>query len=225
MSTQARLGAAALERRDFAAAIEHYSSALAESPTAPDYYIKRSTAHQRSSPPRYESALQDAESAVHHAHQRGKRELIATAQLRRGIALFGLKRFADAGKCFRWARSKNEKEQGLDIWLKKVEVEMQKAGDAQGNEATLVEIPELKPGTNDDEKIQQDASMGSANGKATVQQAPQATKAVEGVQTPANKIRHEWYQTADTVVVTLLAKGVPKDQTTIDIRERSVRTP
>ena len=44
----------------------------------------------------------------------------------------------------------------------------------------------------------------------------------EGVQTPASKIRHEWYQTADSVVVTLLARGVPKDKATIDIQPHSV---
>ena len=44
----------------------------------------------------------------------------------------------------------------------------------------------------------------------------------EGVQTPANKIRHEWYQTADTVVVTLFAKGVPKDKATIEVQERAL---
>ena len=44
----------------------------------------------------------------------------------------------------------------------------------------------------------------------------------EGVQTQANKIRHEWYQTTDTVVVTLFAKGVPKDKATIEIQERAL---
>ena len=51
--------------------------------------------------------------------------------------------------------------------------------------------------------------------------APAEVKS-EGVQTPANKIRHEWYQTTDTVVVTLFAKGVPKDKATIEIQERAL---
>ncbi|EER41244.1 conserved hypothetical protein [Histoplasma capsulatum H143] len=35
-------------------------------------------------------------------------------------------------------------------------------------------------------------------------------------------VRHEWYQTHDTVVVTLYAKGVPKEKADIDIQEDSV---
>lgn len=37
-------------------------------------------------------------------------------------------------------------------------------------------------------------------------------------------VRHEWYQTHDTVVVTLYAKGVPKEKADIDIQEDSVCT-
>ncbi|KAI1964032.1 Cochaperone protein [Ophidiomyces ophidiicola] len=44
-----------------------------------------------------------------------------------------------------------------------------------------------------------------------------------GPQDPASKkYRHEWYQNHDTVVVTLYAKGVPKDKAEIEIQERSL---
>ncbi|EGE83048.1 SGT1 and CS domain-containing protein [Blastomyces dermatitidis ATCC 18188] len=36
------------------------------------------------------------------------------------------------------------------------------------------------------------------------------------------KVRHEWYQTHDTVVITLYAKGVPKEQADVDIQEDSL---
>lgn len=225
MSTQASKGAAALDRKDFPSTIKYYTSALSEFPTSPDYYIKRSTAYQRSSPPEYERALQDAEMAVHHAHKRGKRELIATAQMRRGIALFGLKRWAEADKCFEWVKMRNGKEAGLELWRKKLEVEVSKAGEVKVDaEVSLMEIPE-GPSISiiDDIKEKAEASNTSANQmEADVPDRPEGKNAVEVVQTPANKIRHEWYQTSDTVVVTLLAKGVPKEQAIIDIRDRSV---
>ncbi|PGH07300.1 hypothetical protein GX51_01844 [Blastomyces parvus] len=38
----------------------------------------------------------------------------------------------------------------------------------------------------------------------------------------STSVRHEWYQTPDTVVVTLYAKGVPKEKADIDIQENSL---
>ncbi|KAI9746914.1 MAG: hypothetical protein M1815_004885 [Lichina confinis] len=222
MATRASQGAAALERKDFESAIQHYTFALTEFPTSPDYYIKRSTAFQRSSPPRYELALQDAEAAVHNALKRGKRELIATAQMRRAVALFGLRRWADARQCFLWAKAKNEKEAALAIWLKRVEFELGKLEDgAEGTEGTVVEIPEPRSNHTDKGEVKDGSTKTSADSNTTGAPATLESKPVEGVQTPANKIRHEWYQTSDTVVVTLLAKGVPKDKAAIDIHERS----
>ncbi len=228
MSTQASRGAEALERKDFSSAIQHYTSALSEFPTSPDFYIKRSTAYQRSSPPDYDHALQDAERAVYHAHRRGKRELIATAQMRRGIALFGLKRWADAMQCFEWAKKKNEKEQGLNIWQKKAEVELQKVQGETGNGEEGVTVVEISEPARDSSLQEKSTTKKDAAGDVAKQNtkdlpAVQEIKKPEGVQTPADKIRHEWYQTSDTVVVTLFVKGVPKEKATIDIHDRSVR--
>ncbi|KAI9828341.1 MAG: hypothetical protein M1832_002769 [Thelocarpon impressellum] len=211
MATQASAGAEALERKDYPAAIESYSAALTQLPSSPDYYIKRSTAYQRSTPPQYDRALRDAEAAVHLAHKRGRREAIAAAQMRRGIALFGLKRWADAGRCFAWCRTRNEKEPGLAIWERKVEVELGRAG--EGSEgSTVAELPDM-PEQESKEDVPPPAQKSAPMAEA---------KMPEGVQTPASKIRHEWYQTGEGVVVTLLAKGVPKDRATVEFHERSV---
>ena len=218
MSTQAALGAAALDRKDYQSAIKHYTSAISELPTSPDYYIKRSTAYHRSSPPADDEALRDAERATYYAHKRGKKELIATAQMRRGIALFGLRRWVDAEKCFLWSQKKNEKEPGLGIWRKKLEVERMKSkdDDHHHHDGTVIEIPEPHPEASF--RLTQ-ALRSEDNG---VGNDGSNTPTIPTSQTPANKIRHDWYQTSDTVVVTLLARGVPKDQTSIDIQERSV---
>ncbi|KAI9791586.1 MAG: hypothetical protein M1816_003672 [Peltula sp. TS41687] len=238
MATQATLGSAALSRKDFPSAIKHYTSALSEAPTSPDYYIKRSTAYQRSIPPEHTQALRDAEAAVYHAHQRGKRELIATAQMRRGIALFGLRRWRDARKCFEWVKQRNEKEQGLAMWEMKVATELEKAGSGDGQdgeEVGVVEIPDVQSvqsvqSTEAQERNTEPAtvakggegvrSSSSSAGPARV--AAAAGKLDHGVQTPADKIRHEWYQTSENVVVTLFVKGVPKDQATVEIQDQSI---
>ncbi|KAI9802312.1 MAG: hypothetical protein M1833_001818 [Piccolia ochrophora] len=218
MASHAAAGSLALDSKEYSAAVKHYTAALSDTPTSPVYLIKRSTAYQRSSPAQYDEALRDADAAVHYALARGKKELIASAQMRRGIALFGLRRFADAGQCLEWAKKRHEKEQGLGLWEKKVQVELDKAkANGVSEEVTVVEIPtpEARPSNPDGEN-----TTLAKNGTKAAQAA--TSQIAEGVQTPANKIRHEWYQTSDKIVVTLFAKGVPKDKALVDIQEQAV---
>src|SRR3982074_495084 len=123
MSTQAALGQKALESKDYTSAIKHFTEAL-KSSQSPLWLTQRSTAYQREGS--HELALQDAEDAVLQAISRGRRELIAAAQLRRAIALFSLGRYGDSRLCFIWVRKLNEKEKGLGMWQAKVVAEYEK---------------------------------------------------------------------------------------------------
>lgn len=211
-------GAAALASKDFTSAISHYTRAISSHPQAVDYYIKRSTAYTRISPPDPTLALSDAETAVVLAHKRGKRELIAQAQLRRGIALFGLERWADAGACFGWAKKLTPKEGSLPIWEMKVKGKLDslELGDERGA-ASVKEMPDVNI-----DALGKEAKKVGKECEKVEKPAGIEEPRVEGVQTPASKIRHEWYQTNDTVVITLFAKGVPKDKAIIDIQSQSM---
>lgn len=236
-------GAAALASSSFTAAVGHYNDAIASNPQAVDYYIKRSTAHTRVSPPDHASALSDAETALMLAHKRAKRELIVQSQLRRGIALFGLQRWADSQQCFDWVKKLDAKEKTVAIWDMKVKGKLKDLPETdEAGKVTIEETPnvELPTASNDKslekpvqkENVKENAQAGTSFSildrlvdvypkmEPLTPRSPIAQP--EGVQTPANKIRHEWYQTADTVVVTLFAKGVPKDKATIDIQERAL---
>ena len=220
---EATKGTSALASKDFTGAIKHYSAALASNPQAVDYYIKRSTAYTRTSPSNPLLALFDAETAVVLARQRGKRELIAQAQLRRGVALFSAERWGDAGQCFAWARKLSPSEKSLDIWDAKVKAKLDgmEAGDDKG-EIRVVETPNVN--------IDNLGKAAKSKAKEPVQPAESETKAPpESVpskaapeQTPVSKIRHDWYQSSDTVTVTLLAKGVPKDKANVELEKDSL---
>ncbi|KAI4263385.1 MAG: hypothetical protein L6R42_001464 [Xanthoria sp. 1 TBL-2021] len=218
---QAVKGAAALESKNFSVAVTHYTEALAINSQAVDYYIKRSTAYTRISPPDYDAALSDAEMALTLASKRGKRELIIQAQLRRAIALFSLERYGDAKACFDWVKEMNKEEKSLQIWGVKVDNKLKALPEDDIKARTSVQrypdvkVPERKEETEASKLPSSEPGQITPNGTA---QPPKAT----GVQTPANKIRHEWYQTDDTVVVSLFVKGVPKDNTTIDIQDTSL---
>ena len=207
---QASRGAAALNAGKFDEAIQEYTAAITVNSNSPDYFVKRSTAYQRASPPQYEAALSDADTAVVLAHKRAKRELIAQAQLRRAIVLFCLERYGDAQFVLQVVRKLDEKEKTLPIWENKVKQKLKAL--SEGDDKAKVTVEELP-------KIEAPKSSSTQTSQATVA-IPTASKPVE--QTPPNKIKHDWYQNNEKVYFTLLAKGVPKEQATIQIAEQSI---
>ncbi|KAI9758674.1 MAG: hypothetical protein M4579_002922 [Chaenotheca gracillima] len=218
MATHASAGAAAMASRDYEMAITCYDAAISEIPNSPAYYTQRSAAHQRCTTPNLELALQDAETAVSLAHKRGKRELIASAQMRRGMTLYGQGKFGDAQQCFKWAQAKNEKESGLDMWLNMAGTKLEKLEEGgEGTSVSVMEVPDVIPSA-----LPAGKPVADRKTNQNAQTPSESVKKVEGVQTPASKIRHEWYQTAENVVLTLLVKGAPKDKTTVEIQDRSI---
>lgn len=215
---QAKRGADALSAGKYDEAVKEYTAAIAVSPTSPDYFIKRSIAHQRSSPANFQAAFSDAENAVLFAQNRAKRELIVQAQLRRGIALFGLERYADAGFVISIVKRMDPSEKTLQIWENKI------AGKLAGleetdlrSQVTVKETPEI-----DTTKLSNEMSKPSPSANPTTASTKPDTAPPAVQQTPASKIRHDWYQNTDNVYFTLLAKGVPKDKATIDIQPHSL---
>ncbi|OCL05480.1 SGS-domain-containing protein [Glonium stellatum] len=215
---QAARGAAALKASNFEEAIKLYTSAIASNPNAVDYYIKRSTAHQRSSPPDYQAALSDAEIAVVLAFKRAKRELIKDSQLRRAIALFFLERYADAQYIFGVVKRLDDKEKTLTIWNKKVADKMVALSeDDERRKTSVKEIPDVEIPSSGTLKSTTNPNQGPSSASNAATSTPKPV-----VPTPANKIKHDWYQNSENVYFTLLAKGVPKDKATIEIAKHSL---
>ncbi|KAK6517001.1 hypothetical protein TWF506_006880 [Arthrobotrys conoides] len=240
-------GAAALSSQDYPAAISYYSQAIERLPTSVDYYIKRSTAYQRASS--YSDALSDAEIAVVLAQRKGNRDQLSTSQLRRGIALLLLQQYGDAGACFGWAEKYNEKDKSIPFWNKKLEVDLSKVPDDDDRrEVTITEIPNREVPKPSKPAPAKAASSSASTSKSAgdsgrveelpddyeepkktqqAEPAPAATEppkptALAGVSTPADKIRHEWYQTANSVTISLFVKGVPKESTTVELEKNSL---
>ncbi|KAE8416353.1 terpenoid cyclases/protein prenyltransferase alpha-alpha toroid [Aspergillus pseudocaelatus] len=275
-------GDKALASSDFPGAIRYFTQALVELPRAPPYYLKRSTAYSRVKPadggPHSQAALHDAEIALTLARERGKRELILAAQLRRGVALYQLERYGDAsfvfeiiqGKTGAGARnadksermkdamgmtggpqstSKNGYEQELPIWILKVKSKLNKL--PEGDNKAVVTIAEYPSGvqvpTEKELKNQLDTLKSGQIGDSSIQSEPVAasktvtreastSKTSDGQSgaagstpsaapsnvPPSDKVRHEWYQSNETVVVTLYVKGVPKDGVSVELKDESV---
>ena len=223
-------GAAAISASDFSAAVNHYTNAIAINAQAVDYYIKRSTAYTRISPPDHAAAYKDAEIALMLASKRAKRELIAESQLRRGIALFGLQRWGDAKQSFLWATKLNEKNNSTKIWEMKVDGKLKSLPEDDPTRQTAIEeIPDVeipkaaaKKAENKSEEAAEMKEKSAANGVGGASASSTSAPQVGGIQVPQGKARHEWYEARDSVTVTLYAKGVPKEKTTIEFQKRSL---
>lgn len=164
------------------------------------------------------------------ATKRAERELIADSQLRRAVTLFHLERYGDAKQCLQWVKKLNEKEKTLAIWEMKVEAKLKglEDGDERGT-VTVEETPEVEvpkavvasPGKQSEKTAEASAST-TTNGTKEAVKEPPVTMQPEGVQTAPSKIRHEWFQTNDAVIVTLFCKGIPKDKATVEIKQGSL---
>ena len=211
----------ALNRADYPTAISLYTQALANLPTAADYYIKRSIAYQRSAKPK--EALNDAEIAVVLAHQRGKRELIGQAQLRRGISINLLEQYGDAVFCFNLAKKfLDPTERSVSMWISKMEHVLKDTEklpeDDFRREVTIKEIPDVKIPT----AAPAETSLVVVREEKQEEKQEESKLPPQGVVTPRDKIRHEWYQTNTHVVFTLYVKGVPKESASIEIEDQAV---
>ncbi|KAF2403063.1 SGS-domain-containing protein [Trichodelitschia bisporula] len=211
----AKRGAAALEAGKYDDAITEYTAALRTLPTAVDYFLKRSTAYQRLSPPNYEAALNDAEIAVTLAYKRAKRELIHQTQLRRAIILYLTERYADARFVLELAKKFDPNGKSVPIWEIKI---MTKFNSLPGGDERLVTRATENPGIEPSNQ-QQPSTTASDTSKSVSKPTP---KVSEPGRTPASKIKKDWYQSRESVFVSLLAKGVPKDQAVVEIQELSV---
>lgn len=219
MANRAAEGLAALNSHDYPKAISCYTAALLISPSSPDYYLKRSMAHQRSTPPDYHGALSDATMAVVAATRRAKRELIAAAQLRRAIALYCLERYADAAFLFDVVQELDPKEKSLAIHQSQTKAKL--AALPEGDERAIVTVAKLPD-------VELSPALPESKGQkgddaSAAQSAVEPGKADKAPDTaPPQKIKHEWYQSSGKIHLTLLAKGVARDSVTVDIQPLAV---
>ncbi len=242
---QASKGAAALESGNALEAVSAYTKALIEHPTSPDYHIQRSVAFTRLIPPKHDLALQDADKGVLYGHQRSKRASIQAAQHRRVVSLYNLGRYADAKHILEtmrpWLGKEDKKGQmQIDMWMSKVNNKQKTLPEQQtvtAEEKPTIELPsvpervkQLKRQIKPDGSYHFDweseeepaASAPEVDDSATAQPAASTTNTAAPPSASTGKIRHEWYQNAQSVIVTLYAKGVSKTQAEVDIQDDSV---
>lgn len=222
MAEAAHRGKLALERSNYDEAIQEYTTALTSAPTSPDYLVKRATAYQRAK--RYTDALDDANHAVLNAQKRAKREQIIEAQFRRGCALYSLERYGDAKFVLAIVKRMDEKHKMADMWINKTDMALAKLSEGDEKRTCVVqESPKIDELSKTAESTKSDTQTTGSQTRTepSLATAP-ALPTPQPSQTPADKIRYDWYQNPQNIYFTLMAKGVPKDKAQIDISEHSL---
>lgn len=198
-----------LEARDYLGAIEAYTSAIKENPKAFKAYIKRAIAYQRFK--NYERAKTDISEAFSLAHERGRREELAECYYRIGIIYYSEKSYKLALTNLKRAQEYGCKETALATWVLKAESDVKKEDpDYKGEE--LPQKPDMpEPLVILSPLVSQKQSEGSTSFNTINKQAPLKVK-----------IRDDWYQTNEEVIITIYAKKVDPQTLKIQYHEQFI---
>lgn len=128
--------------------------------------------------------------------------------------------------------SKLRLEVQVPVWVAKVN---KKIGElAEGDEkgaVSISEYPKTSPLTKEELEAELEGKTKAPDQKERETLVPAQTSSLSESSHPPNssktsaapeKIRHEWYQSQESVVVTLYAKGVPKDRVAYELKDESV---
>lgn len=134
--------------------------------------------------------------------------------------------------------SQQKLENELSIWRLKIKAKISKLPDGDEKLAvTVTEAPNIKIPSEDELRKRLKSELSSASQGGEVERSTEnnleskpgvssststtAANVSAPVASPA-KVRHEWYQSQDTVVITIYAKNIDKSQLETDLQEKSV---
>ncbi|OBA23874.1 SGS-domain-containing protein [Metschnikowia bicuspidata var. bicuspidata NRRL YB-4993] len=203
-------GDQASEKKDFLTAISKFSEALKENPQAFTALIKRAQVYTKLSD--YDSAKADISKAFTAAEQRGKMSDKATCYFRLGLVCYAKKDFEASLLNLRKARDFKCTEAALDIWIAKAERDAKKSAGSK-NEGDLTSEKEKHKKISNPEKDERVPTQNAASSSIDTINKQAPIKA---------KIRDEWYQSKDSVTITIFAKDVPKDSVQVEFGTRSL---
>jgi suppressor of G2 allele of SKP1 len=191
---------------NFAEALENYDLSIQLDDSNVDSYLKRSQCHTKLE--NYTDAIADANKVI--AIQPAN----AKAYLRKGIACFELEEYETALAAFEKGASLDKTDSSFKTWIRKCQAEIESEG---GTTPTPTPAQTQTPTTAPTPVIPTPTPV-----IATPEPAPVTTPTPAPVPTPSQKIRHEWYQNATHVVVTVFAKGVKSEDLRVDILGQSL---
>ncbi|CAI2172169.1 11591_t:CDS:2 [Funneliformis geosporum] len=182
---------------DYDEALKLYNEAIELDATNAEYLLKRSATYQKLK--KNKESLDDAEKAFSLVEGKEEEKTVkAKALLRKGIALFELENYQSAKDSFEFSKELNPNDKLLVTWLRKTETELKK----------IAPKPEITPQT----------STSGNDTTATTQAAPSGAAGFLS----QSRVRHEWYQNENFIIISIFIKNVKKETVDVYMADRSV---
>lgn len=226
--------------KDYLGAIAAFSAALKENPEAFQAHIKRANAYQKLY--NYENAKKDVSEAFSIAERRGRRGDIGLCYFRLGLIYYAEKKYSRALYNFNKAGDFDCTEPTVAVWKNKAEYDIKAhperevhsededdglesvsvvSADAEGtkNDKLLTEKEVERPS---DKKVENSTGAYTEN---TAEKKLEDTTSLAYINKHAPlkvKIRDDWYQTNNSVIITIYAKNVKQETLQIKFSESAV---
>lgn len=232
IETIIKTGDLLLQDKDYFGAIEQYTAAIKENPKAYTPFLKRSIAYQRFK--NFDRAKVDISEAFALAQERGKRHELAECYFRLALIYYNEKSFQMAWKNFEKAKEYGCQDAALEVWMSKCQRDLSKEGITVTTEGQNTEKKEkaekkeeetVKNGEKSD-KLEKSAPPPPAAASPPAAAPPAtASTSLESINKHAPikaKIREDWYQTNEFIIITIYAKNINPDTLSVEYHDNSV---
>ncbi|KAK3099651.1 hypothetical protein FSP39_007529 [Pinctada imbricata] len=168
-------------------------------------------------------AIADADTALGINHQN------SNAFLRKGTALFKLKRYLEAKDNFQGALAFNSENENLKTWVRKCEAELDLAENqasgsnsetrvgvsGQNSESMATAETNQSESAKENPPSQSNASTQNDASQSAAQNLPPSMPS-------GPRTRYDWYQTQTHVIVSIMLKKIKKEDVKIEMEEKSL---
>eukprot|EP00252_Welwitschia_mirabilis_P027817 TRINITY_DN9687_c0_g2_i2.p1 TRINITY_DN9687_c0_g2~~TRINITY_DN9687_c0_g2_i2.p1 ORF type:complete len:376 (-),score=94.87 TRINITY_DN9687_c0_g2_i2:389-1516(-) len=190
---------------DYVQAVDLYTQAISLEPSKAAFYASRAQAHLKLE--NFTDVVADANKAIELDSSLSK------AYLRKGMACFSLEEYHTALDAFKAGAALDPQNSLFKKWISKCEAQIHEedSTDAKQSHASCLQDNGLN------------SSPAPLKDTAAVQNSepvPSAVNSNPPLQPGSTKYRHEYYQSSTEVVVSVFAKGLSKENVTIDFGEQ-----
>ncbi|KAI5957914.1 SGT1 [Candida margitis] len=228
-------GDEAIKSKDYLGAIQLFSQAIKENPQAFQAFLKRSVAYQKLK--NLDQAKGDISTAFTIANDRGRRSDIGLCYFKLALVYYQEKKIKMALSQFKKAQEYDCKESTIEFWKNKCEfdlknhpewdVEESDDGDDDVDVFQTQDSDVVEEKKKDLPKIEE-LSVDEDETKPPKEQRENDAKGSTNVDVinkiaPLNvKIRDDWYQTNEEIIITIYAKNVKEDKLDVHFEQNSV---
>lgn len=222
----------AIKSKDFLGAIQLFSQAIKENPQAFQAFLKRSVAYQKLK--NLDQAKGDISTAFTIANDRGRRADIGLCYFKLALVYYQEKKLKMALSQFKKAQEYDCKESTIEFWKNKCEFDLKNHPEwdveesddddvFQTDDQDIVE--EEKKDVPKIEELGLDEENKSEKAKTDGKSDPKSSTNVDVINkiAPLNvKIRDDWYQSNDEIIITIYAKNVKEEKLNVSFEADSV---